>query len=1108
MDIGEWLKGLGLQQYQDSFAKNEIDEQSLSELNSEDLKEIGVKAIGHRKKLLAAISKLGQQKSTPAVAERRQLTVMFCDLVGSTSLANRLDPEDLRNIIVVYQESCKKEVHKMNGFVAKYMGDGILVYFGYPSAIEDAPERAIRAALNIVKSISDLPKDLGLQVRIGISTGLVIVGDLVGEGSAQEASVIGDTPNLAARLQSLAKPGQILVSSHLQRLTRNLFNFRDLGTVELKGFDRPIPAWLVENSQYLEARLDPNTKTTYSPFVGRENEMSQLLALQAKAWVGDGQMVLITGEPGIGKSRLTNQLLEKMGGAKVQRIRLKCSSIYSDSTLYPIITMLERECSIERNDLSEVKLEKLEKYLFSGDTRLEKTVPLFAKLFSLPLSNKYEALAGNPAEQRRKILEVIVNHLKALSKKEPLFLVFEDLHWADASSLEMINLFIEELRDSQILFLATARPGFQPGWIKHPKLTIIVLQRLDQNNIRTMVNEIYGETNLPPKEFVDQIIDRTDGIPLFIEEISRMASEGTLLGNDPKSVFASGIKEHYSVPATLQNLLMVRLDSLQEAKEIAQVAAVIGREFSYRLLSAIIDLDDAVLTLGLKKLISHQIIFQIGKTSDFQFMFKHALTQDTAYESLLKARRQILHQKIADVINKLFPKMAEAEPELVAYHYTQAGKFDEAFEYYAKAGERDLLRSAYIEAVANLRKAQQITGLDESPEKKIKRSNLKIALGNALISLHGHGAIQTTEAFLDALEFATTLSNGPAMMAANYGLWAGSYVRGEGSRLVQIAKELRKFIEGVPESIERCPIQRVSATSAWFTGDFPAAKLFIEQALNDYNPEKHASLAFRFGQDVGVATMVSLAIINGPMGHRTKAYSIVNDAVRLAERTQQISSIAYVHTHVVMFSMCVHDMRLFKVHIDKLLQLTKIHKLGMWETVEKMWRVWFELENDGGDDAYEKLNNFVHAKGDKKITIMAPVIKLSLATAEARKSLEQGLASLEALLRETSESNQVWFDAEIYRKKAQALLLNNKETNWNAAEEALIKSLHISRRQQTRLFELRGSSDLAVLWLEQKRYQEAQALLEPICNWFSHDHTTPEVAFAQSILQSIKQKAV
>ena len=587
--IADWLEKLGMSEYAQRFAENGISFAALPHLNDQDLKDIGV-LLGHRRIMLAAIQELGSPAEAQPVtaelklrdtAERRQVTVMLSDLVGSTALSARMDPEDLREIITAYQKCVAETAQRFGGFVAKYMGDGVLVYFGYPQAHEDDAERAVRAGLELVAAVSALKTQAPLQTRVGIATGLVVVGDLIGSGASQEQAIVGDTPNLAARLQGVAEPNAVVIADNTRKLVGNLFELEDLDAQNLKGVEGPVRAWAALRPSSMESRFEALHASGVTELVGREEELELLMRRWLKVKTGEGQVVLLSGEPGIGKSRLTAALLVRIASEPHTRLRYFCSPQRTDSTLYPIINQMERAARFTHADTGQAKLDKLDAVLALASTS-KQDAALFAEMLSLPNDGRYPALELTPQQRRQKTLEALSAQVEAFARKSPVLMIFEDAHWSDPTSLEAFGRTVDRLRTLAVLLIVTYRPEFEPQWIGRPYVTALTLNRLGEREIGAMIDRVTGNKALPDSIRQD-IIERTDGIPLFVEEMTKAVLEAESEG-DARKTAAAVPSSAIAVPASLHASLMARLDRLGPAKEVAQIGAVIGREFSHALL--------------------------------------------------------------------------------------------------------------------------------------------------------------------------------------------------------------------------------------------------------------------------------------------------------------------------------------------------------------------------------------------------------------------------------------------------------------------------------------------------------------------------------------------
>src|SRR5450631_561962 len=795
--IAGWLEKLGLGQYASRFAENDITFAILSDLTDQDLKELGVSSLGHRRQLLRAIAELNSVgKSALAVAvaaaapaapgphdaaERRQLTVMFVDLVGSTALSARLDPEDMREIIGAYHRSCAEQITKAGGFVAKYMGDGVLAYFGYPRDHEHDAERAVLAGLGLVEAVPKLSTMAGspLQVRVGIATGLVVVGDLIGMGAAQERAVVGDTPNLAARLQGIAEPNMVVIAEGTRRLLGNLFEFQDLGTRDLKGIGGPVRAWAPLRTSAAEGRFEALHTAGLTALVGREEELELLLRRWSRAKRGEGQVVLLSGEAGIGKSRLTAALLERLSGEAPMRLRYFCSPQHTDSAFYPIIGQMERAAGLAHDDKPQAKLDKLDAVLAQTSTSTEDAA-LFAEMLSLPNDGRYPALDSAPEQRRQRTLEALTSQLAELARQQPVLMIFEDAHWVDPTSLEVLGRTVDRIKTLPTLLIVTSRPEFNAPWVVQSHVTSLTLNRLGEREAAGIIARLVGNKALPA-DVLAEIVERTDGIPLFVEEMTKAVLEAESEGAARRTV-AAVPSPALAVPASLHASLMARLDRLGPAKEVAQIGSAIGREFSHALLALVARKSEAELGSALDRLVQAGLRFRQGVPPHASYLFKHALVQDAAYGTMLREPRRALHARIAEALESRFAETSESQPEILARHCTEAGLIEKAAGLWGKAGQRSLDRSALVEAAAQFTRAlEQFALLPATSELRREEIKLQAALLNALMHTKGYAAPETMaagELARSLIETAEALEEPPEdpllKFSVLYGFWVAN----------------------------------------------------------------------------------------------------------------------------------------------------------------------------------------------------------------------------------------------------------------------------------------------------------------------------------------------
>jgi class 3 adenylate cyclase len=714
--IADWLEKLGMSEYAQRFAENRIDFSVLPDLTDQDLEKLGV-VLGDRRKILRAIANLETSMSVPAAtvatavsagrpildtAERRQVTVMFADLVGSTALSARMDPEDLREVISAYQKCVAETVQRFGGFVAKYMGDGVLVYFGYPHAHEDDAERAVRAGLELVAAVGGLKTHAALQTRVGIATGMVVVGDLIGSGASQEQAIVGETPNLSARLQSIAESNSVVIAEATRRLLGNLFELEDLGAKRLRGIAGQVRAWAALRPASVESRFEAFHATGLTELVGREEELEILLRRWSKAKTGEGQVVLLSGEPGIGKSRLTAALLERLAAEPHTRLRYFCSPQHTDSALYPIISQMERAAGFVHGDAAQAKLDKLDAVLAQTSTPI-RDAALFAEMLSLPNDGRYPALDLAPEVRRQRTQQALTAQLTGLTRRRPALMIVEDAHWVDPTSLEVFGRTADHIKPLPVLLIVTFRPEFNAPWAGRSHVTSLALNRLGERGTAAIIARIVGNKDLPA-DVTAEIVERTDGIPLFVEEMTKAVLEAESEG-EARQTAAAMPSSALAVPASLHASLMARLDRLGPAKEMAQIGAVIGREFSHALLAAAAHKDENALRSGLDALTSAGLLFRQGVPPSATYLFKHALVRDAAYGTLLREPRRALHARIAETLESQFAEIADNQPELLARHCTEAELIEKAAGLWGKAGQRSMARAALLEGKEQLKRA-------------------------------------------------------------------------------------------------------------------------------------------------------------------------------------------------------------------------------------------------------------------------------------------------------------------------------------------------------------------------------------------------------------------
>jgi class 3 adenylate cyclase/predicted ATPase len=1107
MDVAAWLQALGLERYAPAFRDNEIDWEVLPKLTSEDLREIGVAAIGHRRKLLDAIAALGPtvaaaapvaapDVSAPAEAERRQLTVMFCDLVGSTALSTRHDPEDLRELIGDYHRTIADTVGRFAGFVAKYMGDGVLIYFGYPRAHEDDAERAVRAGLAVIEAVRRLPAREHLRVRLGIATGLAVVGDLIGEGAARERGVVGETPNLAARLQGLATPGALVIADSTRRQIGALFELEDLGPQALAGFAELQPAWRVIGESGMLSRFEALRSGT-TPLVGRDEELDLLLRRWQQAKAGEGRVVLISGEPGIGKSRLTAALSQAIEDEPHIRLRYFCSPHHQDSALYPFITELDRAAGYTRDDTAEEKLGKLRELLASG-ARGDDEIELLAELLSLP--NSAADLNLSPQRKREMLLEALVHQLEAEARHRPVLMVFEDAHWIDPTSRELLDLTVDRVRRLPVLLAITFRPEFQPPWGGRSHVTSLALNRLGERDGEALVQKLAGNAALSP-DIVAEIVERTDGVPLFVEELTKAVLESAAQGDRVAAVLATTSLAALSVPATLHASLMARLDRLGPApKEIAQIGAVLGREFAYELIEPVAQRHERELQAALDQLGDAGLLFCRGIAPHASYLFKHALVQDAAYGTLLRGRRQELHARVAAALEEHFADLVERQPELLAHHLTAANNTERAVDQWLKAGQHAAAQLAYLEAIAHLERGLGLLhSLPESPVRNGSEIELQLALGLCLLT--AKGAVAAKPSYTRAHELAESGGEPRQRFEALYGVWQSTMTSGGIAAASPLSERLLRMAERERDDGLRLQAHH-SGWSTWcWAGDPAKAREHTDAGRLLYDPEKHASHRLVYGgHDPGACAGYVGAQAEWLLGYPEKALASIIDALALAER------IAHPFTLSIALSLSS------VLYLNRREPERALRQLDAAEALaaEQRLSLLFEpgilcgvaLVGQGAvDEAIARIREGVTNWTRLGRTIFLPYGLAFLAEGLARRG--DRAAALDALRQgleiAAATGEHVW-DAELHRLTGTVLLAENKHDEGQAS---LQQAIRIAQAQQAKSLELRAATSLARLWGEQGRRTDAHNLLAPVYGWFTEGFDTADLKEAKALLDEL-----
>ena len=839
--------------------------------------------------------------SPPSDAERRQLTVMFCDLVESTALSGQLDPEEYREVVRAYQKVCSEVITRFDGHVAQLLGDGLLVYFGYPQAHEDDAQRAVRTGLGILDAMGELnqglqqAKSIQLGVRLGIHTGLVVIGEM-GEAGRQEQLALGEVPNIASRIEGLAAANTLVMSETTLRLIQGYFDCEALGEQTLRGVAQPLQVYRVLQESGARGRLDVAVTRGLTPLVGRESEVALLLERWEQAKAGHGQVVLLSGEAGIGKSRLVQMLKEHVTQEPHTRWECRNSEYYQNTALFPLVDLFQRLWRFEAHETPDAKLEKLEHTLSQYRLPLEESVPLFAPLLSLPVpEHAYPPLNLSPQRMRQRTLEGLVAILLEQAERHPVLFIVEDLHWTDPTTLELLNLLIDQIPTASILTVLTCRPTFQPGWSHRSYLTEITVNRLSQNYTERMTEQIVGGKRLPA-EVLQQIIAKTDGVPLFVEEMTKAILESGYLKETPAHDALTGTLPALAIPATLHDSLMARLDKLMTGKGIAQLGATIGRHFSYALLQAVAQLNEKTLQEELHRLVEAEIVYQRGVPSQSTYVFKHALIQDAAYESLLKSTRQQYHQRIAQVLEERFPETTETQPELLAHHCTEAGLNEQAVAYWQRAGQKAIQRSANVEAIALLSKGlEQLKTLPDTAERALQELTLQRMLGVPLLATKGFAAPEVEHAYSRARALCEYVQDTQQVFPVLFGLWGFYLVRGELQTAQALAEQLLTVAQRQQDSALLLVGYFALGDTLYWRGELVPARTYLEQSIVLYDPQQHRDHAFRYGQDPGTSCLGYAACTLWLLGYPEQARRRGQEMLTRAQALSHTFSMAFAH---------------------------------------------------------------------------------------------------------------------------------------------------------------------------------------------------------------------
>jgi TOMM system kinase/cyclase fusion protein len=1053
-------------------------------------------------------------------AERRQLTVLFCDLVDSTALAHQLDPEDLRAVVRAYQDTCARVIARYEGHIAQYLGDGLLVYFGYPLAHEDDAQRAVRAGLGMVEALGQLNTRLGsergvqLAVRLGIHTGLVVVGD-VGCGARQEHLALGETPNLAARLQGIAAPNTLVISAATLQLLGGFFACQSLGTPLLRGFTQPQEVYQVLYEQMARSRLEAAGRTGLTPLVGREQEAGLLRERWAQVKDGLGQVVLLSGEAGIGKSRLVQVLKEQVASEPQAWLTpCQCSPYHQNTALYPWIDLLERVVlRYEREDSTQQKLSKLEGFVVQYGLPLAEAMPLFAALLSLPLPADYTPLTMSPEQQKQQTLHALLTILLRIAAQQPVLLVMEDLHWVDPSTLELLSLLVDQAPTARMLALWTFRPDFSPPWTGRAHLTQVTLHRLPRHQVMAMIGRI-AQGKVLPAEVVEQIVAKTDGVPLFVEELTKMVLESGLLQEREGRYALTGPLPPLAIPATLHDSLMARLDRLATVKGLAQLGATLGREFSYELLHAVSPWDEETLQRGLYQLVEAEFLYQQGLPPQATYLFKHALIQEAAYQSLLRSTRQQYHQRIAQTLEARFADLCATQPELLAHHYTEAGLLMQALPYWQQAGTRALQRSANVEAIAHGQSGLALlTDLPDTLQRTQHELDFLITLGPALMATKGYAAPEAVQAYTRARALCQQVGETPEHFPVLWNLVVLALARAEHQTALELGTQCLQLAHRVQEAAFLLTAHLAIGVSWFYLGNPAQACTHLEQTVTLYDPAQHHVLAYRYGaMDPGIVGFGYYTLALWMRGYAAQACAQSAKALSLAQQLAHPYTLARTLYYDTVLCQLRRDAPAVRDQAEAATTVATAQKFALAQALGLIMRGWAIAVQEHSTEGLVQIQQGLAAYRATGAEYQRPHFLTLLAEVSGILGQpEGGLAALEEALTLMEQTGERYYEAELHRQRGELLLLCEAQSHLaqdsreqHEAEVCFQQALDVARHQQAKSLELRAAMSLARLWQRQGKRAEAYELLAPIYGWFTEGFDTADLQEARTLLEELQ----
>ena len=1112
--VTEWLESIGLSEYTQRFAENGIDLSVLRDLTDQDLKDLGV-LLGHRRKILRGIAALEDgAKFKPAVpaaeprrpgeAERRHLTVMFCDLVGSTALAARLDPEDMRTLIGAYHRCIAEVIGRYQGTIARYMGDGALVYFGFPQSHEDDAERAVRAALSLIGAVTSIRNvAAALQIRVGIATGTVVVTELLIEKTPSEQEVVGETPNLAARLQTMAETGTVLICASTRRLTGGEFHYRDLGPVALKGWSEPVQVYQALGTSGAESHFEAMHTIKLPPLFGREEEIELLLRRWRQATQEEGRLVTLTGEPGIGKSHIAFAFNERLQDKSHITLRYFCSEHHTHSALFPFINQLERAAGFKHNNLPQEKLSKLDA-LLAQSTHDPEHLTVLANLLALPADDHYRLQDLTPQKRKEKTFAALLAQLDGLAARQPVLAIFEDVHWIDPTSLELLAATVEHVPQLRAMLVITARPEFTPRWPSYPHTTTIPLTRLGRRDGTALVLRVTGGKTLP-KEVMEHILAHTDGVPLFVEELTKMVLEGGLLRDQDGEYVLEGPLPSFAIPTTLQASLMARLDRLSSVRDVAQIGAVAGREFHYELVDAVAGLPKQRLDEALDQLVRSELMFCRGEIPHAVYTFKHALVRDAAYAGLLKSRRVHLHAAIAKALEEKFPEIARTQPEIIAHHYTQARNHERALHYWYQAGKQSAARSGHNEAVGHLKKGlDQIPNIDNPMLRNKSELLLQTSLGNSLRAIKGWSADSVKHAYTRALQLCKESALDEHIVPAVFGLWTWNFVRASLGEAQALAEHLLNSAENVDNSVYKVLAHEALGFTLFAQGKFVAAHAELERSISLCEDSKAAAYLDLSAQDPRVHVRSYDGMALWLLGYPDRALRICGEARRFANASQHPFSQAIART----ISLRVHQLRgdaaVVADEANAAIAFCEEHEFVHYLAMALILRGWASADQGEFEKGIAEIQEGLERKRATG-ALLLELYSLGL-MADAcikNKRYGQALDSLkQAQLRLNGENSERFYAAEIYRLLGETYLRSNQDLN--QADHYFCKGLEVAREQKAKSFELRVCLSICDLYELRPDADKCRSQLDQIYRSFSEGFDTFDLVRAKARLKHVR----